>query len=258
LKLLFICKASIVIGLLLFFGHNLFDYLKLPPTSAFNTFATVLFTSRGAVFPLTSSHAVGAFYAILPWTGVMFLGYSLGPIFSKDYAWERRRKVLLALGSALIMLFVLLRLLRDYGDPGVWKPGEHSLFSFLNTSKYPPSLQYCCMTLGPGLLLMALFEKIHPAWTKIVAVYGRVPFFYYILHLYLLHIVLAILFFVSGHSTSQIFDPQSIFAFRPVQFGYSLIVVYIIWLAVVALLYLPSRWFNRYKMTHQNWWLSYL
>jgi uncharacterized membrane protein len=248
----------LVSGLLLYFAHNLFDYVKLPATSAANVVASVLLTSRGAVLPITTGHAIGAFYAILPWTGVMLLGYSLGPIFKIEFPAEKRKRFLIAIGSSMILLFIILRVLRGYGDPGVWKPGEHSLFSFLDTSKYPPSLQSCCMTLGPGLLLLALFEKIKAGWAKVVAIYGRVPFFYYILHIYLLHTLLVVLFFTSGHSTLQIFDPQSIFAFRPVNFGYSLITVYVIWIFVVSLLYLPSKWFNHYKMTHQEWWLSYL
>lgn len=251
-------KVILVCGLLLFFGHNLFDYLKFPANSATNIAATVLMTARGAVYPLSAGHAVGAFYAVLPWTGVMLVGYSLGPFFRREFSSEKRKKLLIAIGSSMVLLFVILRVLRGYGDPGVWKPGEHSLFSFLDTSKYPPSLQFCCMTLGPALLLLALFENLRASWTKVVAVYGRVPFFYYILHFYILHTLLVILFFTSGHSTSQIFDPQSIFAFRPVHFGYPLVIVYTIWLSVVLLLYRPSRWFNHYKANHQKWWLSYL
>ena len=162
------------------------------------------------------------------------------------------------LGSALILLFVVLRLTSIYGDPGIWKPGAHSLFSFFDTSKYPPSLQYCCMTLGPSILLLAFFENIKAGWTKVVSVYGRVPFFYYILHFYLLHTILVIVFFATGHSSEQILDQQSFIGFRPANFGYNLPIVYLVWLSAVALLYLPCRWFNQYKMNHQNWWLKYL
>lgn len=251
-------KTIAVIGFVLFFGHNLLDYAKLPATGVVNVLTNILLTSRGAGYSLTNTHTVGALYAILPWTGVMVVGFIIGPIFKKDYPGRERKKQLVVLGLGLVALFIALRLMQGYGDPGVWKPGEHSVFSFLNTSKYPPSLQFCCMTLGPALLLLAFFEDIHPAFTKVAAVYGRVPFFYYILHFYLLHILLVIIFFASGFPVNKILDPQSIIAFRPVVFGYSLGLVYIIWLLVVAILYLPSRWYNRYKLNHKDWWLSYL
>ncbi|MCW3113671.1 MAG: hypothetical protein JWR18_2067 [Segetibacter sp.] len=251
-------KVVLAIGLLLVFAHNSFDYITLPKTGATTIITTVLMTARGAAFPIDKSHFIGAFYAVLPWTGLMFLGYSIGPWFKKDFPAERRKKLLLITGSALVVLFIVLRFARGYGDPGAWKPGEHSIFSFLDTSKYPPSLQYTCMTIGPSLLLLAFFENFQSAFTRVVSVYGRVPFFYYILHFYILHTLLVILFYATGHTSAQIFDPQSIFAFRPVNFGYGLPVVYLIWLSVVAVLYLPAKWFNHYKMTHQQWWLSYL
>ncbi|MCP9750873.1 hypothetical protein EGI32_07805, partial [Ferruginibacter sp. HRS2-29] len=159
--------------------------------------------------------------------------------------------------SAMIVLFIVSRLLQGYGDPGRWVNGEHSLLSFLDTSKYPPSLQYTCMTLGPGMILLALLENIKARWTDVVSIYGRVPFFYYILHIYLLHFLLVIVFFASGYGMSQIAsDPP--FLFRPRNFGYGLPVVYLIWISVVGVLYLPCKWFNKYKMEHGQWWLKYI
>lgn len=250
-------KIVLTVGLLLVFAHNTFDYIDLPKTGAVSVIVTIFLTTSGKVFPIDQSHVIGDFYAVLPWTGIMFLGYSIGPWF-KDFPAERRQKLLLITGFAAIILFIVLRFARGYGDPGAWKPGEHSMFSFLDTSKYPPSLQYTCMTIGPSLLLLAFFENFQSAFTRVVSVYGRVPFFYYILHFYILHTLLVIVFFATGHTPAQIFDPQSIFAFRPVNFGYTLPIVYLIWLSVVALLYLPCRWFNHYKITHQHWWLGYL
>jgi uncharacterized membrane protein len=248
----------LVTGLFLVLAHNALDYARLPAEGADSILWTVLLTSRGAAYPLSATHVVYAFYAILPWTGIMLIGYSIAPWFKKDFSAGRRKQLLLMSGSALVALFVVLRFSRGYGDPGAWKPGENSFFSFLDTSKYPPSLQYCCMTLGPALLLLASLEAIRSGWTRIVTVYGRVPFFYYILHFYLLHTLVVIVFFATGHTSSQIIDPQSIFAFRPVNFGFPLSVVYFIWLTVVVVLYFPCKWFNNYKEGHRQWWLKYI
>ena len=251
-------KTVLVIGLLLTLAHNAMDYATIPPKSLAGILSTILLTSRGAVFPLGANHLVGAFYAILPWTGIMLMGYCMGPWFKPDFSAERRKRLLIALGSGLILLFIVLRLSRGYGDPEAWKPGEHWLYSFLDTSKYPPSLQYCGMTLGPTLLLLAFTENVRSGWSRVVSVYGRVPFFYYILHFYLLHTLLVIVFFATGHSAQQVADPGSPFAFRPVNFGFSLLIVYVIWLSAVATLYLPCRWFNNYKLQHRQWWLKYI
>ena len=107
-------------------------------------------------------------------------------------------------------------------------------------------------------IILALLENVQSGWSRIVSVYGRVPFFYYILHLYILHTLLVVMFFASGHTASQIADPRVPFLFRPFNFGYHLPVVYIIWLSVVAVLYLPCRWFSNYKKQHDYWWLSYV
>ena len=101
-------------------------------------------------------------------------------------------------------------------------------------------------------------ENIGAGWGKVVSVYGRVPFFYYILHFYLIHTLTVIVFFATGHTSEQINDPASLFLFRPANFGYNLWIVYGIWISVVAILYLPCRWFNHYKMQHHQWWLRYV
>ena len=248
----------LVAGIILFFGHNSIDYAALPSKGTASYLWSVLLTSRGVVIPLNANHFVAAFYAILPWTGIMLMGYCMGSWFKKDFPQEKRKRLLLITGSSLVILFIVLRFLKGYGDPGAFSTENNALFSFLNTSKYPPSLLYAGMTLGPALIALALLEHVQSRFTKIVSVYGRVPFFYYILHFYILHTLLVIVFFVSGHNTSQIADPTVPFLFRPVHFGYGLAVVYLIWLSVVAVLYLPCRWFNKYKMQHHYWWLSYV
>jgi uncharacterized membrane protein len=186
----------------------------------------------------------------------MLLGYCAGYWYRKEFSAIKRKQLLLVTGSLLIVLFIILRITNVYGNPADWDGSN--LFTFLNTSKYPPSLQYSSMTLGPALILLALLENIKAKWTKVVSVYGRVPFFYYVLHFYLIHTLLVVLFFATGHTSSQIVDPQTPFLFRPALFGYNLWIVYGIWLCIVFALYFPCRRFNRYKETHTQWWLRYL
>jgi hypothetical protein len=126
----------------------------------------------------------------------------------------------------------------------------------LNVTKYPPSLMYICMTIGPGLIVLAWLEKIKAGWTHIVVIYGRVPMFYYLLHFFLIHFLCMIMFFVSGHTWSQAADGQMIF--RTNDFGYSLGVVYLIWIGIVVALYPLCKRYSKYKATHDHWWLSYL
>lgn len=252
-------KLVLITGLLLFFGHNILNHLTLPTDGVAGRALQILFTSRGGILPLGPDHVLGIFYAALPWTGIMLIGYAMGKLFYKNVDPHTRRKYLLLLGFGMILLFVLLRFINVYGnpEPAVWGEGfRFNLLTFLNTSKYPPSLQYACMTLGPALILLALWEKASGRWAEVLSVYGRVPFFYYILHFYLLHLLLVAAYFATGGSLSEAGTIP--FFFRPAEFGFGLPVVYLIWLTVVAVLYLPCRWFGRYKATHRQWWLGYL
>lgn len=252
-------KLVLFTGFVLVFGHDLINYLSIPQTGAAAVWIKVLFTAFGTVLPLDSTHMVGVFYAILPWTGIMFIGYAAGAWYKKDFSEVTRKKYLLISGMGFIVLFVVLRLNNGYGDPSLRKDYPEllqSIFSFLNTSKYPPSLLYFCMTIGPALVLLSVLEETRNRLTAAISNYGSVPFFYYIIHFYLLHLVLVAAFFLTGHKTSEII--QVPFLFRPVAFGFSLPVVYLIWLAVVAALYRPCVWFKRYKATHNQWWLKYI
>ncbi|WP_316737416.1 DUF1624 domain-containing protein [Pedobacter aquatilis] len=249
----------LIIGLILVFGHNIFNLFPPPKDESISLILKVFFTAFGTVVPLGGNHFVGVFYAILPWTGIMFLGYAAGLWFSKDYNPVKRNRNLLNFGALALVLFVALRLLSIYGDPAPRKEYHDlakNLLSFFNVSKYPPSLQYTSMTIGVALLLLALIESATNKLSKVLSVFGSVPFFYYILHFYLLHTILIALFFLEGNTTAQII--QMPFFFRPVAFGYNLWVVYSIWILVVASLYYPCKWFKKYKATHNNWWLRYL
>jgi uncharacterized membrane protein len=247
-------KLILPLGLLLFLGHDLITPMSFG-NDAGGASMKLLFQGLFIV-PLDATHMVAFLYPILPWTAVMLLGYSFGRIVTE------KRKVLLT-AIAFILLFLVLRSINAYGDPARWSEQGNpfkTLLSFINTSKYPPSLQFLCMTLGPALLLLYLFEKTEVPGNSnhILVVYGRTPFFYFVTHLFIAHVLLIIFFFASGRSAEEIVDPASPILFRPKEFGFSLPVVYACWLLVVGLLYFPCRWYYRFKQRNTYWWLSYI
>ncbi|RYD81140.1 MAG: DUF1624 domain-containing protein [Sphingobacteriales bacterium] len=252
-------KLVLVTGLLFVFGHNLFNVFPSPTDEVTGLIVKTFFTAFGTVVPLGTNHFIGVFYAILPWTGIMFLGYAAGKWFTRDFKSVTRSRNLLNFGALALLLFVILRLLNIYGDPSPRKEYHDvfkNLLSFFNVSKYPPSLEYTCLTIGAAMLFLAFTENVRNKLSRILSVYGSVPFFYYVLHFYILHTVLVLLFFLEGNTTKEIV--QMPFYFRPVKFGYDLWIIYCIWLFVVASLYYPCKWFKKYKEKHNGWWLRYL
>jgi uncharacterized membrane protein len=250
-----------IIGGIIVFGHNILDFVQLPKTGTAGIFIKIFFTAFASIIPLGKTRIILDLYAVIPWMGVMFLGYVFGSLYQKSVDPQRRKRILLITGISLIALFIVLRWTNIYGDPAPWSVQRnwgHTLISFLNVSKNPPSLMYLCMTIGPALVALALTEKIHNKLTAFLTVYGNVPFFYYFLHLCLIRVVNIILFFALGFHTNQIADPKSISLFRPNNFGFNLGVVYLIWLFIILALYFPCRWYSKYKRTHYQWWLSYL
>ena len=249
------------LGLIIFLFHNLLDYLSPQPPGISATVLQIFLTAKGSVIPLDNSHIVLALYAILPWTGVMFLGYATGALFRMEFNAQRRKRLLLISGFTLIATFIVLRLLNSYGDPSTWTIQKDSLFtlmSFLNTSKYPPSLLYLCMTLGPTLIALTLLEGKQFKFLSVFTVFGRVPFFYYVLHFYTIRILNVVFFFAYGYESNQINETNNIFLFRPASFGFDLATVYLIWLLIVAALYYPCKWFGRVKRNNRSEWLSYV
>lgn len=254
-------KVIAIIGALILFSHDILDYLTLPKTGLEATLLKVFFVARGSVLPVGQSHFIFDLYAIIPWTGVMLLGYVFGAIYTKGFDPIRRKKILLYAGVSTLALFVVLRYFNIYGDPNPWaaqRNGTYTFMSFFNVSKYPPSLLYLFLTIGVGLIVLALVENVKTWLTGIFIIYGNVPFFYYVLHFYLIRAINIIMFFAQGYHTDQISNPNGPFRFQPPGFGFNLGGVYIVWFIVIALLYLPCRWYSKYKKTHKQWWLSYL
>jgi uncharacterized membrane protein len=248
------------IGALVVFGHNLLDYPEAAHKHEVGFLWDLLHDSRFDRFAFAPNRVLIVAYAFLPWMGIMFMGYAAGKLFEPTVDTRRRQKALLILGTGLIVFFVVLRLLNGYGNPLPWtaqRNGMATFLSFMNVHKYPPSLMYTCITIGPALVVLALLEDVQNRFTEFVKVFGRVPFFYYVLHLYLIHTLTVILFFATGYGTKDIVG-QTPFLFRPVTFGFDLWLVYIIWIAVILALYPLCKWYNKYKSQHTQWWLSYM
>ena len=245
------------VGVIIFFAHNIFDYIGVGPLGETLIWKLLIAANGfGNVYPIGNGRILLLAYALLPWTGVMLLGYVFGAFYKKTEDAARRRKILLFTGLSLLSLFIILRTFNIYGDPAPWsvqKTGWLSVISFLNVTKYPCSLLYLCVTLGVSLVVLSLVENVSNKITAILIVYGNVPLFYYICHWYLIKLIYTIMFLIDGYTLKDTtsFNP-------PPKFGYSLGTVYLIWLFVIAFLYLPCKWYSGYKKSHKQWWLSYL
>jgi uncharacterized membrane protein len=206
-------------------------------------------------------HAIAVAYPLVPWIGVAAVGYGLGAI----YAWEsaRRRAFLIRLGLALVAAFVVLRAIDRYGDPNPWEAQRTPLFtvlSFLATTKYPPSLAFLLMTLGPILVALALFDSRTPRALRPAIVFGKVPFFYYVVHFALIH-ALAVALCVAWNGSAHWLVESDLASYpftAPPRWGLSLPAIYAIWVIVVGAMYVPCRWFASVKARHRAAWLSYL
>jgi uncharacterized membrane protein len=202
-------------------------------------------------------------YPVLPWIGVMASGYCLGTVFEWDA--HRRRIFLTRMGLGLAAAFVVLRAINVYGDPVRWSHQASPVFtvlSFLNVTKYPPSLAFLLMTLGPALVVMGWLEKFNFRFTNPLIVFGHVPFFYYGAHLFLAHVIEIGLNFVRyGPKSFLLLAPPSMggpSGFFPVNFGFPLWTVYAVWVVALLLLYPACLWFARLKQRRHDWWLTYL
>lgn len=252
-------RLILLLGLLIVLGHNTLDFAEASSKSPFGFWWSMF--HRQNAFPLGDGRTLFNFYPFLPWTGLMLLGYCTGKLYRQRITAEYRSKVLFWLGLALICFFIALRLTNLYGDPskynvqGSW---VYTILSFINTTKYPPSLLYMCMTIGPALILLSWVEKIQNSVTNVFVIFGRVPFLFYVLHFYLLHLLCMGLFLLRGHSFTEGMNTTSIFKFINIGEGYRLMIVYMIWIGVVVLLYPLCKKFSEYKQTHKQWWLSYL
>jgi uncharacterized membrane protein len=242
-------------GVVLIAGHNLFDGVR-----SANPLWSILH-APGFVLN-TPDHALFVAYPLIPWIGVTAVGYALGQVYEWDEA--RRRTFLLRLGLALIAGFFLIRGLNVYGDPAPWTSQKTPLFtvlSFLNTTKYSPSLLFLLMTLGPALLVLRAVDAGVPGVLRPAHVIGKVPLFYYVLHFFLIHLLAVIICYVRYRSAHWMFESPDLGHYpfsAPPGWGCSLPVVYLLWMAVVTAMYPLCRWFAGVKQRRTEAWISYL
>jgi uncharacterized membrane protein len=282
------------IGVLMIVFHNLLDGFQVPPNIAFAgqpapTFLQIVWmiAHQPAIIPFGGNASAFAAYPLIPWIGVMAAGYALGTIYTWDA--QKRRKWLISAGLAICALFVIVRFVNVYGDPQPWltkakaieiesslpqgpvparsstdsplSDAEYAALSFLNTQKYPPSLLFLLMTLGPAMLILGLLDRIDgkAIWQRIAIVFGRVPLFFYLLQFPLAHAMGIVLSMRAGKDYGYLFlnFPQNSQA-APPDHGFSLGVTYLAWIAGLIILFPLCYWYGEYKRRNKHWLLSYL
>ena len=246
--------AVAAFGLALIFGHNNFDGVKPEDLGGLGPLWRILHAG-GEFEPVRGFHVIAG-YPLVPWIGVMAVGYAMGQLMTQA---SERRRVLVILGASAVLLFVFLRLTRVYGEPNQWSRQSNpllTLLSILDCRKYPPSLCYLLMTLGPALLFLALFDSGVPRGLRPLLVFGRVPMFFYLLHLPVIHGLSVLANYVRfGHANWLYGNTAGVKP--PPDAGFDLPIVYLAWAVVILLLYPLCRWFAALKASSRAKWLGY-
>ncbi|HEU4837714.1 MAG TPA: heparan-alpha-glucosaminide N-acetyltransferase domain-containing protein [Pyrinomonadaceae bacterium] len=269
--LIYLPKSVIaVFGLLMIALHNLLDNIHVQswrgPGTAIPSISGklwILLHQPFDGFPILGdqSPGVAVIYPLVPWIGVMAVGYAFGALYQLDA--QQRRRLLLIIGGTVTLLFIVIRAINLYGDPSHWSQQKNLVFtvlSFVNTTKYPPSLLFLLMTLGPSILALALFEMRTSAGAirNFFVTFGRVPLFFYILQWYTAHLISILLHLAFNKPVKWLWQSPANFGIPEPGIGFSLVVVYLAWIAGVLLLYPLCRWFAGVKQRRRDWWLSYL
>lgn len=245
------------LGSIILIGHGLYGMYNAEfgetAKSILNPFLTL------SVFPFSTAKLFIVAYPPITWLGIMLIGFSFGKMFAHDHV--KRNKQFITIGLTTIAVFILLRYLNIYGDPQQWafqKDGMTTLLSFLNVSKYPPSLLFTLVTLGCMFLLLGVADRFNSSVQRILIVYGRVPLFYYVVHFLLIHFITLIMLRLQGVPFSNMDFATSTFG-RPrnTETGVPLWMIIILWSTVVAMLYLPCKWYWQYKQNNRNFLTRY-
>ena len=250
--------AILAVGVIL--GHNVLDFV---PAAALGSLAPAISVLHApSVLFSDGTHVVFSAYPLVPWVAVVAAGYALGGIFLWPPA--RRGRFLLRLGAMLTISFVLLRIANAYGDPRPWTAFDsvvQSGLAFLNATKYPPSLLFLLMTVGPAMLFLAAVDRKTPRSLRPALVFGRVPLFYFVLHVVLMHALAVVVCYLRYGDAHWMFESPTLGQFpvtQPPGWPIGLPGVYLVWLSVVVMLYPLCRWFAALKARRRAWWLSYL
>ena len=235
-------------------GHHLLDGIAV--TGSWRWLWAI--THAPATLHPTPNMEVMALYPLLPWVAVMAAGYAIAPVFLRPEA--ERRRTLLKLGLLVIAGFVVLRSTNLYGDPAAWAVQDGvmpTLLAFINCEKYPPSLLYLAMTIGPGLIALGSFRTGRNGLARVIVAIGRVPFLFYVAHIALLHAMAIVVATLTIGEIDWLFRHMPAFN-KPEDYGLTLPWVYALWIVALALLYPMCRWFGALKQRRKDWWLSYL
>jgi uncharacterized membrane protein len=257
------------LGLGMIAAHNLLDGIN-PASFGRFYWSWMLLHSPGSI-PITANFSFSVRYVLIPWVGVMAAGFAFGSLLLRPH----RRKWILRIGISATVLFFVLRAINLYGNgiaglpfgyprsAGPWSVQPTlslTVVSFFNTLKYPPSLDYLLMTLGPAMIVLGLLDGVTAkrGLISIFMVFGRVPLFYYVLHIYLIHLI-AIVVALAFHQPIWHGTVIADFAQKPSGYGHDLPFIYATWILAVTILYVPCRWFMEFRSRHRDWaWLSYL
>lgn len=248
------------IGLTLIFLHNTLDGIQFPQGSAaqlaWNLVHAVGVAQLGSI-----TFLVG--YPLIPWVGLLMAGYGLGMLFRPEYDPALRKRQLQVWGLSAIFLFFVLRYINIYGDPLRWKPGADAVQTFMfffNVLKYPPSLLFLLITLGPVLLLLSRLQTVDIAHGNPLVTLGRVPLFYFVVHFQVIHLIAIGVAVAMGHSFGAMLTHNFVLDTPKIldSYGLSLVWVYVIWILLVLAMYPLCKWYAGYKERHREWWWSYL
>ena len=250
-------KIMLIFSCVLIIGHNLLDNIHFDNSILWS------FLHERKPFLTTPDHIYRVGYPIIPWIAVMSLGYYFGSFYDNTYEPLKRKKLFNIIGITAIIFFMILRGINIYGNLLPWKDYgslAQTIFSFFNLSKYPPSLDFLLITLGGAFLFLANTEKLKGSVVNFFCVFGRVPFFFYIIHIYLIHFLALIVAQFTGFGWQKMILPALPFRVEALKgFGFNLTIVYLIWVLVIVMLYSICKKFDRYKQNHKDkWWLSYL
>ena len=248
--------AVAIFGVAMIALHNLLDPVTPAQMGIFGWPWQIIHS--GGFFFYRPNYVYIALYPLIPWIGVMAAGYGFGTMMLKEE--HLRKKILLRLGLGMILAFIVIRATNLYGDPVPWSAQRNFVFtvlSFIKCEKYPPSLLYLLMTLGPAIALLPVLEKMKGRLADFFVIFGRVPMFYYVLHIYLIHCLAIVVAAFTVHDVGFLFSNQPPGSWEN-SYGFGLGFVYLIWAAVVVTLYPACRWFAAVKKRRKDPWLSYL
>ena len=245
-------------GLLIIFCHNLLQAVAIPSAPVAQFFSSILF--RPSLMQVSPGFSFFTAYPLIPWLGIMLTGFACGELF--ELPAEKRNKIFLKISLAVLSLFVIIRYINIYGDPAHWSEQKSSLFTlltFINVTKYPPSLLFTLLFLGIAFLVLFVSEKINNRFTEILSVYGKVPLFYFVIHLFIIHSLLFVMLFIQGTEGKDMLFGAFNNGRPKTGVGVELPLIYLIWLSVVILFYPVCKWYGNYKSEHkENNLLRYL